>query len=160
MIKRVRHLHISLAAKCQLLFGAAVVLIIAAALFWPWQRMEQLMEKINERSAATVAETALNDHVTKQTAIAEKEDIAIAHTPAPGTQPVTVDGKSWLPPRMVGLVGKGDTLTKFERAAIKQFQEHPEDPFFARYYETKDGTQGYRYALPLKFERASCTKCH
>ena len=45
MFKRIRQLHISLAAKCQLLFGAAVVLIIAAALLVPWQRMEQLMEQ-------------------------------------------------------------------------------------------------------------------
>ena len=47
MFKRIRQLHISLAAKCQLLFGAAVVLIITAALLVPWQRMEQLMEQIS-----------------------------------------------------------------------------------------------------------------
>jgi len=51
MFKRLRQLEISLAAKCQLLFGAAVVLIIAAALFVPWQRLDQLTEQINERSA-------------------------------------------------------------------------------------------------------------
>ena len=44
MFRRLRQLEISLAAKCQLLFGSAVVLIIAAALFVPWQRMEQLTE--------------------------------------------------------------------------------------------------------------------
>ena len=44
MFKRIRQLRISLAAKCQMLFGAAVALIIAAALFVPWQRMEQLTE--------------------------------------------------------------------------------------------------------------------
>ena len=45
MLERIRRLNISLAAKCQLLFGAAVVLIIGAALFVPWQRMEQLTEQ-------------------------------------------------------------------------------------------------------------------
>ena len=59
MLKRIRQLHISLAAKCQLLFGAAVVLIIAAALFVPWQRMEQLTEQLNERSARTLIEFAI-----------------------------------------------------------------------------------------------------
>lgn len=44
MFRRVRQLRISLAAKCQLLFGIAAVVIIAAALFVPWQRMEQLTE--------------------------------------------------------------------------------------------------------------------
>src|SRR5438128_990672 len=99
MFTRLRRLKISLAAKCQLLFGAAVVLIIAAALFWPWQRMEQLMEKLNERAAAAVADTALNDHVIKQLEIAETEPIAVPHVQTASTQPVTVDGKSYLPPR-------------------------------------------------------------
>ena len=63
MLKRIRQLHISLAAKCQLLFGAAVVLIIAAALFVPWQRMEQLTEQLNERSARTLIEFAIKSHL-------------------------------------------------------------------------------------------------
>jgi two-component system, NarL family, sensor histidine kinase BarA len=63
MLKRIRQLHISLAAKCQLLFGAAVVLIIAAALFVPWQRMEQLTEQLNERSARTLIEFAIRSHL-------------------------------------------------------------------------------------------------
>ena len=63
MLKRIRQLHISLAAKCQLLFGAAVVLIIAAALFVPWQRMEQLTDQLNERSARTLVEFAIKAHV-------------------------------------------------------------------------------------------------
>src|SRR2546425_11825538 len=62
MFKRIRQLHISLAAKCQLLFGAAVVLIITAALLGPWQRMEQLMEQMNERTAKTLAGWAEADH--------------------------------------------------------------------------------------------------
>src|SRR6267154_1730557 len=59
MFKRLRHLEISLAAKCQLLFGAAVVLIIGAALFVPWQRIGQLTAELNERAASAVAENAL-----------------------------------------------------------------------------------------------------
>src|SRR3989442_11560583 len=64
MLKRIRRLRISLAAKCQLLFGAAVALIIAAALFVPWQRMEQLTEQINERSARALCDDALVDHLS------------------------------------------------------------------------------------------------
>src|SRR5438094_9944596 len=65
MFKRLRTLRISLAAKCQLLFGAAVVMIIGAALFVPWQRMEQLTEQLNERSARTLIDYAVEDHVTE-----------------------------------------------------------------------------------------------
>src|ERR1700712_5137738 len=64
MFPRFRHLNISLAAKCQILFGAAVALIIAAALFVPWQRMEQLTEQINERSARVLCDDVLADHLS------------------------------------------------------------------------------------------------
>src|ERR1700709_1878528 len=63
MLERIRRLHISLAAKCQLLFGAAVVLIIAAALLVPWQRMEQLTEQLNDAAASAVADSAVRHHV-------------------------------------------------------------------------------------------------
>src|SRR2546430_8028896 len=84
MFKRIRQLHISLAAKCQLLFGAAVVLIIAAALFVPWQRMEQLMEQMNERTAKTLADWAEADHVARQ-----MEARSSGPTTRPATTPST-----------------------------------------------------------------------
>src|SRR5215212_11370016 len=80
MFKRIRQLHISLAAKCQLLFGAAVVLIITAALLVPWQRMEQLMEQMNERTAHTLADWAEADHVARQME---------ARSSGPATRPTT-----------------------------------------------------------------------
>ena len=49
MFKRIRTMRVSLAAKCQMLFGLAVLLILAAALFVPWQRMEQLTDQLNDR---------------------------------------------------------------------------------------------------------------
>jgi signal transduction histidine kinase/type II secretory pathway pseudopilin PulG len=63
MFGRIRRLEISLAAKCQILFGAAVVLIIAAALLVPWQRMEQLTEQLDERAAAALADDAIARHI-------------------------------------------------------------------------------------------------
>jgi signal transduction histidine kinase len=65
MFGRIRRLEISLAAKCQILFGAAVVLIIAAALLVPWQRMEQLTEQLDERSAAALADDAVARHIAE-----------------------------------------------------------------------------------------------
>ncbi len=63
MFKRLRQLRISLAAKCQILFGAAVLLIIGAALAVPWQRMEQLTVELNERSAGALADNAMAEHM-------------------------------------------------------------------------------------------------
>ena len=58
MLNRIRRLNISLAAKCQLLFGSSVVLIIAAALFVPWQRMDQLTEQMNSVAGSANAPRA------------------------------------------------------------------------------------------------------
>ncbi len=54
-----RELSISLAAKCQMLFGLAVVVIIAGALAVPWQRMEQLTRRQTVYQARIVADMAL-----------------------------------------------------------------------------------------------------
>src|SRR3954471_22658015 len=47
---------ISLAAKCQMLFGLAVLVIIAGALAVPWQRMEQLATQPNIKAARLAAD--------------------------------------------------------------------------------------------------------
>ena len=65
MIRLFRKLKISLATKCQLLFGASVVLVIGAALFVPWQRMEQLSEQPNESAARLLAQAAIRDHIDR-----------------------------------------------------------------------------------------------
>jgi two-component system, NarL family, sensor histidine kinase BarA len=49
--------NISLAAKCRLLFGSAVVLIVAAALFVPWYQTESLWDELNVRTAKQMALT-------------------------------------------------------------------------------------------------------
>src|SRR5256885_17149776 len=65
MFGKIRRLEISLAAKCQILFGAAVLLIIAAALLVPWRRMEQLTAQLDERAAAVLADDAMARHVNR-----------------------------------------------------------------------------------------------
>src|SRR3954471_16386262 len=84
MLKRLRELRISLAAKCQILFGAAVVLIIAAALLVPWQRMEQLTGQLHEQAAAGLGDDALARHVAAHSPPAPDEPVA---DPDPGPDP-------------------------------------------------------------------------
>src|ERR1700760_2782325 len=55
MAKR-KGISISLAAKCQMLFGLAVLVIIAGALAVPWQRMEQLAGQPNVKAARYAAD--------------------------------------------------------------------------------------------------------
>src|SRR4051794_14146518 len=61
-IRQVRKIRISLAGKCQLLFGTAVVMILSAALAVPWHRIEQLTGQLNERAAGTLADHARAEH--------------------------------------------------------------------------------------------------
>jgi two-component system sensor histidine kinase BarA len=51
---------ISLAVKCRLLFGLAVVLIVASALFVPWLRMRDLVHEGNVRDARQMALLAIS----------------------------------------------------------------------------------------------------
>src|SRR5580698_4475256 len=85
MFRRIRQLRISLAAKCQIGFGAAVVLIIGSALFVPWHRMDDLMNQLNIRAAYTVAEQAKLDHVASE------------HEVAPNLAPTTQSAAATLP---------------------------------------------------------------
>jgi len=50
--------RLSLAAKCRFLFGSAVVLIIALALFIPWRSLETLIHDRNIRRAEHLAQLA------------------------------------------------------------------------------------------------------
>jgi len=85
MFKRVRRLEISLAAKCQLLFGAAVVLIIAAALAVPWQRFEELTDQLNDGPAEALALNAIAQHVTA----ARNHTLATDPATRPATRPAS-----------------------------------------------------------------------
>src|SRR6185503_19282977 len=123
MFKSLRKLKISLAVKCQLLFGAAVVLIIAAALYVPWQRMQQLTDQLNDRAAAAVATNVVAEHVERATEQYE------GSVPAPTTQDaqerdVVVEGRSFAAPRIIGpqkLGEPGFVLSRFEKGALNRF---------------------------------------
>jgi signal transduction histidine kinase len=162
VLKRIRHLHISLAAKCQLLFGAAVVLIIAAALFVPWQRMEQLTAQLNERSARTLVEYAIDAHVADEraseaNATTKPTSPGVVHVTPTTTQPV--GGAEPVPPPRLLLVGtKHDdpALTRCERRAIRNLDERRSGNPVTDEYERPDGTIGFRFART----DASCIKCH
>lgn len=166
MFKRIRRLHISLAAKCQLLFGAAVVLIIGAALFVPWQRMEQLTNQLNSRSARTLAIHAVEDHVAHGGLTRPFPEFAAASTgpsgttlpTAPATNPASASPEPHSMPRLI-LAGPGyddSGLTPFEKRAVRRLIDHPDREFVDQLYEMDDGRQGYRFA---RIE-TGCVTCH
>jgi two-component system, NarL family, sensor histidine kinase BarA len=160
MFERVRQLNVSLARKCQLLFGSAVVLIIAAALYVPWQRIEQLMDQMNERTAHTLSEWAEAEHLAHQTA-------ARASPPAPATGPAMLqptNGPSASPGkkpivRMLRLYPDTPDLSRFELKARRRFTENPDAAPLIRTQEHDEGPPSYLYARALH-ARQACMICH
>jgi two-component system sensor histidine kinase BarA len=155
MLDRVRRLNISLAAKCELLFGAAVVLIITAALFVPWQRMEQLTEQLNSTAASAVADSAVRQHVATAAAPA-----TMPSAPLEPNRIVRVNGKDSYAPRLISLTPPPDTiLTPWERSVLTQFRQDPGTHEFHRKYQRRDGTEGFYYAQVLGTQK-ECIRCH
>src|SRR5215204_2064675 len=157
MFKRIRQLHISLAAKCQLLFGAAVVLIITAALLVPWQRMEQLMEQMNERTAKTLADWAEADHVARQ-----MEAVSAGPTTRPASGPTTAPAFAGRERAVINLIllkrpPKG--LSRFETKAMEDFKKSAEVETVSKRQESKDGVTSFKYARALPLQQ-KCISCH
>ena len=168
-------MRISLAAKCQLLFGAAVALIIAAALFVPWQRMEQLTEQINERSARVLCDDALADHLTgipvnvrpttlpaqPTTRGSKKNRSRSVATSRPTALSEAVEGRGVTAPHLILFASSHNgPLTAFEKRAIKQLEDHPETEIFTRLFTPSDGSPPeYRYARALRSD-SGCARCH
>ena len=151
MLQRFRKTRISLAAKCQLLFGAAVTLIIAAALWVPWGRMDQLTAQLNEGAAQTVVRDALAQHILsmRQAAPSTRPLAAMTLTNAT-TQPVSklaIETDPYIPPRLIG-VARLDTaaLTRFENASLRRFVKDSNRQAEPRFYLLPNGHEGYRYA--------------
>jgi signal transduction histidine kinase len=166
MLRKWRHLEISLAAKCQLLFGAAITLIIAAILIVPWMRMERLTTQINERAARSLAETAKAQHL----AWAMRDDRDAVPMPSriaggATTLPVYEDGRWVAVPKLVALWSERwlrpdeKEPPGFERRSAEHLRKHPDLETYNRDYEPKEGGESLRFALALRAETV-CLKCH
>jgi len=157
MLKFMHRFRLPLAAKCLLLFGAGVSIVLAAALWVPWQRMEQLTQQLDQSTASGTVRLAIGEHTS-----------AWSHRGAAATQPVNqwdkgiarlmVDGEEYLPPRLIPLsaLKTPDKLTRFDLQAFQAFASDPRRASFWRYF---NGSYGYRYAEPF-YAAGECLNCH
>ena len=166
MFKRLRRLNISLAAKCQLLFGAAVVLIIAAALAVPWHRFEELTEQLNDGPSEMLARNAIAQHV----ADARLGRLTTEPSTEPGMQAPPSEsalsdetGLARLP-RLLGISAEPtrNDLTSFQRRALFYYQKNkdPDPQPLTEPYRRADGTWGYHYARAVYLRAEACQSCH
>jgi two-component system sensor histidine kinase BarA len=162
MVKWIRNLRISLAAKCQILFGMAVVLIIGAALYVPWRRMDVLIRVVNLQTAEGLANEAKLEHIVRERLTAESPAQAVnlpANLAAATTQETLTPGFVW--PRLIPVnPPKSMPLGRFELNALATFILKPSESYQDTLYRVK-GSDRYRLALPLyASEQPSCMECH
>jgi two-component system, NarL family, sensor histidine kinase BarA len=160
--KRTRRYHISLAAKCQLLFGAAVVAVIFAALYWPWKRIEQLTQQLNQNAASAVVRDVIGRHVAQAQSQSQLQAQPTSTRPTIArTAEPTVDGHAFALPRLIGAWRSHDSpeMTRFEAAAMDRFGADPTHAYDRQIYHMPDGSEGYRYAEP-QYLRNDCLPCH
>jgi signal transduction histidine kinase len=164
LLNRIRRLNISLAAKCQLLFGAALVLIIAAALFVPWQRMEQLTDQLNDTAAGAIAETIVRQHVLyaspPTTAASPTTGAATQPSTQPSIRPARAGAGEYMPAHLIALHPKSmESLTPWERSVLAELQREELPRTFTRTYYRRDGSAGFRYAQTVVLGQ-ECIRCH
>ncbi|HEX4053050.1 MAG TPA: ATP-binding protein [Tepidisphaeraceae bacterium] len=157
MFQWLRNLRISLAAKCQILFGAAVVLIIGAALYVPWKRMDDLILMVNLQTAEGLASQAKLEHVAR-----EEQTLRTRPTTEPASlQDIPMLASGFFEPRLIPIhPPKSMPLGRFEVGALGYFWTHPAESHYARTYRLDDSDR-YRLAMPLyATDQPSCIKCH
>jgi signal transduction histidine kinase len=157
MVKWIRNLRISLAAKCQILFGAAVILIVGAALYVPWRRMDGLIRQVNLQTAEGLANEAKLEHIAR-----ERQKLHPTGAPLPpsivaSTQASADQDFVW--PRFIPLKTTMP-LGRFEVRAIETFVLHPSQTRQDTVYRVKN-VDRYRLAMPLyATEDSACIQCH
>lgn len=152
---RWRPAKMSLATKSRLLFGASAVLIIGAALFVQFQRMEQLTRQLNESAGRAVAMNEIARHVETM-----PRTRASAST-QPATQPVRYDyGPVTLeaPRLLTAETVRAMDEKRFERAALDRFVRRSDRRNFSQLIDSPQGPI-FHYAEPLRLS-LSCTECH
>lgn len=141
-------LRISLANKCQLLFGAAVVLILTAALAVPWFRMQTLVDEGQREIARVMADAWL------------MEELGPAGGGLPGWEELPP-----LAPQVLGSAGEREGRMRlilesrfeteggrdaFLARAIRRFRGEPGQASLLHKEPTGERPMGYRYAQAVR----------
>lgn len=164
-----RSISISLAAKCQLLFGLAVLVIIAGALAVPWQRMEQLAVQPNVKAARLAADLFFRElHTSRPRTLPSVPGPATTAfaTTNPWTE-IALTDSDFPRPRILTAASATQPFTGTDDPiadqALALFRDRPQETDFGKVFTTTDRKgerlRVYRYAAPIRLE-ATCLRCH
>jgi signal transduction histidine kinase len=133
--------RISLANKCQLLFGAAVLLILTAALTVVWLRMQVLVREEQEETARKIARAWLSDMIQLGGSMLELERL-----------PNAMEGEQGLTLTLVRrdefeIAARRDA---FLANAIERFESREEKRDLFRTVSDDSGQRYYRYIRAIR----------
>ncbi|MFW6133457.1 MAG: ATP-binding protein [Planctomycetota bacterium] len=158
-----KFVKISLATKFRVLFGAAVIGIIAVALVVPWYFMELLAERGVERTASELTRLRYNEYVREHREGHGAADAAAddAHSDVVALYAGAGDAEGATGPRFVPLVpGKAaPSLDAAGRDARKAFQQTPGQDLVVFAAEGQRGQKVYRSFRAVRIGQ-SCAECH
>lgn len=137
---RTKKLRISLATKCQMLFGAAVILIVSSALTVVWHRMQLLVREGQEYTASKLAETWLEDKIARGIALHGSADI-------PASLANDADALVLIDKEDFDTAGAHD---EFLARAVERFQTHAQINELSTPFQDVDGRPFLRYARALR----------
>ncbi len=148
---RISLFSISLAAKCRLLYGLAVLLIIAAALFIPWLRMRDLVHETNIQSARQIGRLALA-RSDLSTGNWEEKQRALERWWPTGAERHGLQSPA---PKLIALPDPSthkapSHLDEYAKLAIEMLAENPVATEAVPCVDTVDGDLVYRIILPVR----------
>lgn len=134
-------LRVSLANKCQLAFGAAVIVIVVAALSVPWLRMQALVNEGQREIARSLADAWLRDLVQLGGSFTPPDETGEPDAPERSLRIALVEEAG---------LDAAAARDSFVDDAVKEFYAFPkqEDAFSTA--RDADGNRIYRYARAIR----------
>ncbi|MAX25445.1 MAG: hypothetical protein CMJ19_13170 [Phycisphaeraceae bacterium] len=136
-----KHVRVSLANKCQILFGAAVVIILTAALAVVWVRMNALVRQEQHENARNLANAWLSDMIQLGGALLTFDEMNRQENLDQGLTLTLIRKDEF------DLASNNDN---FVGKAILNFETLPESTEYAKPIVNERGEHYYRYARAIR----------
>jgi len=156
-----RHVRISLGTKLRLLFGPAVLVIIAAALVVPWYFMELLAEQGLQKPGAELTTLRLNEYIRDHPKGADQGRVVYVTGQGAGEG----DATGRVGPDIIKLRGKAplkvEDLDPYAQRARDVFIRHPGEDLDVRPSDDPQGKTVYRCFRAVRAQQTCMTStCH
>jgi len=148
---------ISLANKCQLLFGAAIVAIIVSAMSVPWMRTQSAIRESQLEVARQLAEAWIQNRVQLGPQASESDSSATLENLVESSEERGAVSVRMRLVKTADIEPDDSDQRPFLASALKRFQDDPERTEYASTVTVK-GRTVYRYARPVRQSQLQSVK--